>query len=54
MKVHHKENQTYLIQYVLDTNQELNWLVTSKDVEVFYDSSFDFMAADLQIGVINL
>ena len=54
LKVQHKDNQTYLIQYILDKDQELSWLVSSKGVEVFYNSNFDFMAADLKTGVVDL
>lgn len=54
LKVQHKDAQTYLIQYILDKNQELSSLVSSKGAEVFYNSNFDFMAADLKTGVVDL
>ena len=44
----------YLLQYVLDKSQEVTWLTGSKDIEVFYNSNQDFMAADPEMGVINL
>lgn len=54
IKVRHGENQVYLLQYRLDTDQEDTWLTASKDTEVFFDSQDNYMVADPTLGIINL
>ena len=50
----HGEDQVYLLQYVLDGDQEVTWLSGSKATEVFFNSNGQFMVADPEIGLINL
>ena len=54
IKVRHREDQVYLLQYVLDKDQEVTWLTGSKNSEVFFNSKGQFMVADPEIGLINL
>ena len=54
IKIRHKETQVYLIQYILDKDEEVTWLTGSKEMEVFYNSSSDFMVADPEMGIVNL
>ena len=54
LKIRHAENEVYLLQYILDTEEEVTWLSGSKDTEVFYNDQYDFMVADPDMGIVNL
>lgn len=50
----HKEDQVFLLQYILDVDEEVTWISASDDAQIFYNSNFDFMLADPQMGIVNL
>lgn len=54
IKVRSRDKQVLFMQYILDTNKELNWLKASKDAEVFFDDQTNFNVVDPDMGVINL
>ena len=54
IKVRHMRDKIFLIQYVLSTEKEVTWLSASRDTEVFLDGHKNFMAADPEVGIIDL
>lgn len=54
IKIRHKGNMIYLMQYSLDLEEEVNYTSASQDAEVFFDSNNEYNMADPVAGIVNL
>ena len=54
IKVRSKENRVYMVQYCLDTDEEVTWLSGPAESDIFHNTKNEFIVANNELGLINL